>query len=124
MLKDYLEARFSSLSNQLNWTETNYELVVEDTLELYGVIDESLATDTNKLHKLGIYSFLKAALTEISLDYGFSIDGSSFSRNQAFNQLQSLFLQAERDASPYLPGNLEIGEITFEENPYSFKPLL
>ena len=118
-LKTYLQERFTSISSQLSWADSDYEVVVEDALELYAVDSENLATDTNKLHKLGKLAFWSKVLDTVSLDYSFSADGAKYDRNQMFEMANKKFEQAFSEAIPYLASyTIETGTISIEHDPY------
>jgi hypothetical protein len=112
-LSDYITSTYGQLKTQLSWGDSTQILTITNkTLQLYGVTLEVDATDIAKLEALCDYAVWRQALADISLDYAFSADGSSFSRNQAVEQVRQNMLIAENAALPYLPNY----EITIHED--------
>lgn len=103
-LTTYINDYFAQVKSQLGWSDsTQIAAIITKTLELYGVDNEGDATNTTKLHALADVSVWRQALNDISLDYGFSADGASYSRNQAVNQIRDNLRDAESTAMVYMP---------------------
>jgi hypothetical protein len=104
VLADYLSLNFSSIKTQLSWSDSiEVTAVINKTFEMYGVATEAEATDLTKLHALADVAVWRQALNDISLDYAFSADGASFSRNQAVDAIRKNLDNAESLAIAYLP---------------------
>lgn len=102
-LADYITNTYGQLKAQLNWGDTTQLVtIIDKTLQLYGVSAEVDATDEVKLEAMCDYAVWRQALADISLDYAFSADGSSFSRNQAVEQVRQNMLTAETKALSYM----------------------
>jgi len=103
-LADYISDNFPTIKAQLNWSDSiSLPIIVAKAVELYGVTSESDATDLTKLHALGDVAVWRQALNDIALDYSFSADGASFSRNQAVTNIRDNLADAENKAIAYLP---------------------
>lgn len=103
-LADYISDNFPTIKSQLGWSDsTQIVTIVNKALELYGVTDESDATDSKKLHALADVAVWRQALNDISLDYSFSADGASYSRNQAVDAIRKNLDMAENSAIAYMP---------------------
>jgi hypothetical protein len=99
----YITDNFPTIKLQLGWNDsTQIVTIVAKTLELYGVATEAEATDLTKAHALADVAVWRQALTDISLDYSFSADGASFSRNQAVDNISKMLTYAETVAIPYM----------------------
>jgi hypothetical protein len=102
-LATYISDNFPTIKSQLGWNDsTQIVTIVDKALELYGVATEALATDTTKLHALADVAVWRQALADISLDYSFSADGASFSRNQAVDGIRKNLDMAEGRAIVYM----------------------
>src|SRR5512138_1403628 len=102
-LSDYITNTYGQVKTQLGWGDsTQLVTIIDKTLQLYGVSAEVDATDETKLEALCDYAVWRQALADISLDYAFSADGSSFSRNQAVEQVRQNMLSAQFRALEYL----------------------
>lgn len=101
-LETYIDATYSQVKTQLGWDSTDLSTIIAKTVQLYGVDTEVEATDDVKLEALCDYAVWRQALADISLDYAFSADGSTFNRNQAVAQVRENMLIAEIKALPYL----------------------
>lgn len=103
-LKDYIGTNFPQIISQLAWNDSvNVQAIIDKTLELYGAATEGAATDLRKLHALADVAVWRQALNDLSLDYAFSADGGSFSRNQAVDAVRANLATAETAAIAYLP---------------------
>lgn len=104
-LAAYITSNFPTIKTQLGWTDSiDILLIVGNALELYGDSDESTATDLQKLHALADVAVWRRAQNDISLDYQFSADNASFSRQQAVDAVRKNLAEAESKAIVYLPG--------------------
>ena len=102
-LATYISDNFPTIKTQLGWNDsTQIVTIVAKAVELYGVATETLATDTVKLHALADVAVWRQALADISLDYSFSADGASFSRNQAVDGIRKNLDMAESRAIVYM----------------------
>lgn len=106
-LADYINETFEQVVTQLAWDSGRIDAVISKTLQYYGVAAEADATDDTKREALADYAVWRQALADISLDYAFSADGGSFSRQQAVEQVRQNVLAAEMNALRYL-SNYEI----------------
>ena len=103
-LATYISDNFPTVKTQLGWTDSvQIVTIVDKTLEFYGVATEVLATDLTKLHALADVAVWRQALNDIALDYAFSADGASFSRNQAVDAIRKNLDMAESKAIAYMP---------------------
>lgn len=103
-LATYISDNFPTIKSQLGWSDsTQIATIVAKAVELYGVATEADATDATKLHALADVAVWRQALADISLDYAFSADGASFSRNQAVDAIRKNLDYAEGSAMAYLP---------------------
>lgn len=103
-LATYISDNFPIIKTQLNWLDSvQIPVIVAKAVELYGVATETLATDSVKLHALADVAVWRQGLNDISLDYSFSADGASFSRNQAIDAVQKNLNMAESAAIAYMP---------------------
>lgn len=103
-LADYITANFRQIKSQLGWSDSlEITAITSKALELYGVATEVLATDTTKLHALADVAVWRQALADVSLDYSFSADGASYSRNQQIVEIRKNLDGAIGDAMVYLP---------------------
>ena len=103
-LADYISNSYPTIKTQLNWLDSvQIPVIVDKALELYGVSTEGAATDAPKLHALADVAVWRQALADISLDYDFAADNSSFSRSQAVDGIRANLAGAESAAMVYLP---------------------
>lgn len=116
-LSDYIDNTLGTWKTNLPWTYTTF--VTEKILENYGVSLEADATDSIKLHKLADIEIWRKVLQEISQDYSYSADGSTFSRNQSVESVKSLFQNALSAGMVYLPDySVEIVNFDSSIDPY------
>ena len=102
-LNAYIDTNFPQIKAQLSWSDSiDVVAIVDKALELYGVATEVLATDAVKIHALTDLAVWRRALADISLDYSFSADNASYSRNQATDAIRANLKDAESAALPYL----------------------
>jgi len=121
MLTDYLQSYLGGLAEQLDWDSTDYEFIVSETLELYGMDTEAQATDSKKLHALAKVITWKTVLREVTFNYDFSADGASFKRSQMYALAKQNLDEAMKDALEYLPAyEILSGEMTTEHDPYIY----
>jgi hypothetical protein len=103
-LLQYLQNYNSPLELQLNWTATNYDPIITETLELYGTSEtvESDCTDLVKLHKLAIYCLWNFIKRTVMFDVDISSDGANIKRSQLFENATKQAEIAKMDCLPYL----------------------
>ena len=123
-LADYVQSYLGKFGEYLGWGITEYNLIVSETLEAYGVNTEVEATNTKKLHSLAKVKSWEKALVELAQDYNFSADGGNYSRSQSYEMAKQNYLNAVSEAQIYL-GNYEIetGEVIIDQDPYIEFPL-
>lgn len=103
-LTTYINDYFYQVKAQLGWNDsTQIAAIIDKALELYGVDNEVDATNLTKLHSMADVAVWRQALNDIALDYSFSADGASYSRNQAVNQIRDNLREAESAAMIYMP---------------------
>lgn len=103
-LTAYISDNFPQIKSQLGWSDsTQIATIIAKAVEMYGAADESSATDLTKLHALADVAVWRQALNDIALDYGFSADAASYSRNQAVDQVRENLREAESAALVYMP---------------------
>lgn len=118
-LIDFIESYVGKFGEYLGWGATEFNFIVAETLESYGVTTEAEATDTKKLHALARMKTWERALVESAQDYNFSADGASYSRNQVYEAVKQHYLNAILDAMPYLETyTIELGELNTNQDPY------
>ena len=101
----YITANFRQIKSQLGWSDSlEITAITDKTLEFYGVATEAEATDTKKLHALADVAVWRQALHDVSLDYSFSADGASYSRNQQADMIRDNLSEAVTGAIVYMPG--------------------
>jgi hypothetical protein len=104
-LSTYLESYLGGLSEQLGLTDTSdgfYTKVLNLTLEDYGVSTEDEMIDAKKMHRIAEMHLWKSVMHECSLGFNISVDGSNYSRSQAYDMAQKNFADAYINAYPYL----------------------
>lgn len=105
-LQEYLSAYLGDLETQLGYSASSLDLVVTETLAVYGVDTEEEVTDTQKLYALGRYFLWRKVLRDLSLTgFDYSADGVSLKRSQIIENVREQYKQAVADAMPYLPSN-------------------
>jgi len=110
--------RFTTIQGALGWSD--FSVITEDALELYGVATEEEATDTEKLHALARFALWKQAQIDVSLDMDFSADGRSFSRSQMHKMITENLARAMADATHYLDAlQIDVTQITIRD-PYDY----
>lgn len=120
-LNTYITSRFTVIGSQLGWTSTEYANIEEDTLETMGITDESEESDLKKIHAFAKVQALKKALLDVSLDYSFSADGSSYQRNQISETLRKNLIDAETELLSYNPDYVvSVGKLIDKESPYDY----
>lgn len=116
-LLEYINNNFPTIKAQLGWTDgLNIPTIITKALELYGVATEALATDLVKLHALTDVAVWLQALNDISLDYHWSADGASFSRQQAVDNIRKNLDLAVSSAITYMPA-YQVTVHTQDNNP-------
>jgi hypothetical protein len=114
-LAQYLIAFLGDLNSMLNYTEADLAIVIEDSLNDYGVSSESEVTDIRVLRKLGKVHLWTKILTDASKDFNFSADGASYSSSQFYDMALKNYQIALSDAYAYLPGyEITTGEMVSE----------
>jgi hypothetical protein len=104
-LTEYITGNFPQIKAQLNWGDTTtIPVIIAKAAELYGAADESAMTDLTKAHAVTDVAVWRQALNDISLDYAFSADNASYSRQQAVEAVRKNLASAETSAIVYLPG--------------------
>lgn len=117
-LETWLTARFSTIQSALGWSD--FSVITEDALSLYGVDLEAEATDLDKLHALARFAAWKQAQVDVSLDVNFSADGRRFDRSQMHDMITKNLASAMADATPYLDAlMIDVTEITIRD-PYNY----
>lgn len=101
------------------WSDVTCQLVVDDSVEAYGVTDEADATDGVKLHALLRYFTWSKVRDELLLDpSSYSADGESFSFMK--DAVDKRVAEARAKASSYLSeAQIDQGRMTFPDDPYS-----
>jgi hypothetical protein len=103
-LADYITNNFGQVKTQLGWGDsTTLVTIVAKALELYPAASEGAATDSTKLHALADVAVWRQALNDVSLDYDFSADQSSFKRSQQADLIRQNLAMAENAAIVYMP---------------------
>jgi len=103
-LAAYITANFSQVKTQLGWSDSLQIVAITDkALEWYGVDTEAEATNAKKIHSLTDVAVYRQALIDVGLDYNFSADGASYSRDQQTKNLRELYDTAVTEALVYLP---------------------
>ena len=103
-LADYITNNFGQVKTQLGWSDsTTLVTIVAKALELYPAATEGAATDSTKLHALADVAVWRQALNDVSLDYDFSADQSSFKRSQQADLIRANLAMAENAAIVYMP---------------------
>jgi len=117
-LSTWLTARFTNIQTSLGWSD--FSVIVEDALALYGVATEAEATDTDKLYAVARLALWRQAETDVSLDMDFAADGRSYKRSQMHDMILKNLAQAKMEATPYL-SVLQIGVTTITiRDPYDY----
>lgn len=115
-LADYITSNFAQIKSQLGWFDSlQLATITEKTLEMYGVATEAEATDARKLHAIADVAVWRQALNDVSLDYNFSADGASYSRNQQAEMIRNNLNNAITDAVAY-SANYAIGYSTNDDH--------
>ena len=119
---DYIQTFIAGLSGTLGWDISALTAIVDEVLEIYPASVEADATDERKFHTLLKYKALERAMFDLAGDIDYSADGESFSRSQAFKQVQQMYKNMYAQAFPYLPadeGESEVGSVILSTNPYA-----
>lgn len=118
-LSDYITSTLGSIATVADWVVADTTFVINNTLLNYGVATEVEATDLIKLHALADIEIYKKALAQLSTKYNFSADGGTFNRNQMFESVKTLYLDAVTAGSHYsVVSTIGTGELTDNTTPY------
>lgn len=127
-LENYMSDYLGGLETQLGWSTSgsSYDFAVSETLRIYGVDNESDATDTDKLYTIARYVLWGCVVREISFDYDYSTNGASYKRSQMYDTVKQNLTDAETDAMPYLANyQIVLGKTGNEaHDPYSNYPYI
>lgn len=117
---DKVLAYLGGISGSVGWDINAMQLVVDDAVEMYGVLTEAEASNTTKLNPLLRYSAARRILREASMDFDYSADGESYHRSQVSKQVaEFLVADALVDALPHLDnGTNEIESLDMGWSPY------
>lgn len=109
----------ANLVSYSGWSAGDTTFVTSNTLRVYGVTNESDASDISKLYAIAKVESFKQVLSLISTKYSFSADGGNFSRSNVFDAVEKLYQDAISEAMVYLPANnVRVGNVDFTQNPY------
>ncbi len=116
----WLSNRYASYTTPLQWTDSTYNIIVEDTLEKLEVDNESEVA-TNVLHKVGVFVLLRQALRDCVFFLSkWSADGGNYDFGDMQSKIEKELMLAYADASSYLSS----GDLTVDEgenrNPYRY----
>ena len=99
-LAKWLSDRYSSkIGIPLGWVDANWDLLVDDTLEMLGIDDEA-DEEPFKIHKVAIYVMWDKVKSDIALDFNYSADGGSYHIGDV--DVDDEVNKAWMQASPYL----------------------
>lgn len=117
---DYVQSVIGSLSGSMGnvWDANVSQLVVNDSIEAYGVTNEADATDSIKLHTLLRYfTWSRVRDAYLLSPSSYSADGESFNMGDKLEKKED---EARAEALKYLPINqIQIGRVTYPDDPYS-----
>jgi hypothetical protein len=116
-LTEYIPAFLGNIYDYLGWSGSTVNFIISDVLESLQLNSESDSTDIKSLHAVARIKSLEKALTDLSIDYTYSADGSSYHRSDVYNQVLGLLETAYSD---YQNGN-GINLATFDkvDDPYN-----
>jgi hypothetical protein len=123
-LADYMMDQLKGIATMLGWTTTpdDYQEAVNEALLSYGADDIATIMGRDNLRKLRALAKIevwKAALAAVTLDFDFSADGGSYSRDQVFQHIKDALNQSLTDGLVFMPEYAaEIEEIEFGRDPY------
>jgi len=116
-LAAYITSNFGQVKTQLGWSDSlQITTITDKAIEWYGVDTEAEATNAKKIHALVDVAVWRQVGNDIGLDYSFSADGASYSRNQAVENVQSKLDAAITEALVYMP-NYQIGVSHSDDHP-------
>lgn len=104
----------------LGFTNTDYQFMVDETLEALGITLES--ESTNKiLHLVAKVKYWERVINLTSTDMDFSADGASYSRSQVNKMARENLKSALDEALPYIPDyQVQIGSFSYNPDPYIY----
>lgn len=120
-LSTYLITNLGEMATFLGWTTASTEItqIIEDTLEILSLDDESDSTDAVALKAVARYIAWSFVVNNLSVDYDFKADGADVKRNQMFKAAQANLSMNKISASPYMDiSQIIIGELSYTEDPY------
>lgn len=105
-LIEYLFLKLGDLNSTLGYTSGSagdFQIVLVDTLDDYGVTSESEVTDTKKFRLIGLYRMWEKILTDVTDSININVDGSSYNSDQLYQHCLDQFTNALYGAGKYLP---------------------
>jgi hypothetical protein len=116
----YINFCLGGLSTETGWENLTYIFLCEEVFDLMGITAEPEETESIKEYKALLrWKALDHLHTELATAYDYSVLGSSDHRSQMFAQVGEKVRQAKQDAAQYIPeGQIELGRITFPDDPY------
>ena len=113
-LSEYITSYLGTIYSYLGWSATEVSFIVSEVLEELDITSES-DTDSKALHQVAKIRSLERALSDLSTDYTFSADGSSYQRSNVFNQVQALLEKAYAEYGQ----TITVAEFDITDDPYN-----
>lgn len=119
-LSDYITSTLGSVATIVGWDSADTTFITTNTLLAYGVATEAEATDLIKLHALCDIEVWKKVLAELAVKYDFASDGGNYRRNQMYESIKQLYLDAVTVGSHYsVIDAIGTGKLTDDTSPYN-----
>lgn len=122
-LAQYITNTAGSWVTNLPLTNSDLDFIAYRTLQVYGVTAEIDATDLEKLYAIADCELFSKIVKELAQDYAFSADGTSHSRNQAYEQAKELLTDALIKAegmNAFGLCTINTSKLVYETDPYDY----
>lgn len=122
-LSDYIQSFLGNLYDYLAYDASDIDFIEDETLEALGITAESQST-SKAIHAVARKLALEKVLVDLSTDFSFSADGSSYKLDEVTKNVQERLLIAQGEAEQYLDDGANVivqGNVEYSQNPYNVK---